>query len=248
MTGKLVIGNWKMNGRLAANLALLDALQANAAVQAAQVAVAPPFAYLGQAATLLAGSNIALAAQDVSAFDKDGAYTGEVSAAMLADVGCRYVLIGHSERRQYFAEDHALLARKLQAAVAAGLRVEGIPGEMLAERETGAYKTVVADQLAVLGALAGHDYVVAYEPVWAIGTGKVASVEQIDEVHQFIRETVLQCHGASDSIRVLYGGSVKADNADAIFSLQSVGGALVGGASLDVESFGRICQAAKITV
>ena len=248
MTGKLVIGNWKMNGRLAANLALLDALQADAAVQAAQVAVAPPFAYLGQAATLLAGSNIALAAQDVSAFDKDGAYTGEVSAAMLADVGCRYVLIGHSERRQYFAEDHALLARKLQAAVAAGLIPVYCVGETLAEREGDAYKAVIAEQLAVLGALAGHDYVVAYEPVWAIGTGKVASVAQIDEVHQFIRETVLQCHGASDSIRVLYGGSVKADNADAILSLQSVGGALVGGASLDVESFGRICQAAKITV
>lgn len=248
MTGKLVIGNWKMNGRLAANLALINALRADAAVQAAQVAVAPPFAYLGQAAALLAGSNIALAAQDVSAFDKDGAYTGEVSAAMLADVGCRYVLIGHSERRQYFAEDHALLARKLQAAVAVGLIPVYCVGETLAEREADAYKAVIAEQLAVLGALAGHDYVVAYEPVWAIGTGKVASVEQIDDVHQYIRATLLQCHGASDSIRVLYGGSVKADNADAIFSLQSVGGALVGGASLDVESFGRICQAAKKTV
>lgn len=248
MTGKLVIGNWKMNGRLAANLALIDALQADAAVQAAQVAVAPPFAYLGQAAASLAGSNIALAAQDVSAFDKDGAYTGEVSAAMLADVGCRYVLIGHSERRQYFAEDNALLARKLQAAVAAGLIPVYCVGETLAEREADAYKAVIAEQLTVLGALAGHDYVVAYEPVWAIGTGKVASVEQIDDVHQYIRATLLQCHGASDSIRVLYGGSVKADNADAIFSLQSVGGALVGGASLDVESFGRICQAAEKTV
>lgn len=248
MSGKLVIGNWKMNGRLAANLALIESMLESPALQQARVAIAPPFAYLGQAATLLAGSHIMLGAQDVSAFAADGAYTGEVSASMLADVGCRYVLVGHSERRQYFRESDAQLGQKLQAVVAAGLVPVYCVGETLAERESGAYREVVAAQLSVLSVLNGAECVVAYEPVWAIGTGKVASVAQIDEVHQYIRATLLQCHGGSDSICVLYGGSVKADNADAILALESVGGALVGGASLDVNSFGQICQAAKKTV
>uniref|UniRef100_A0A4W5L759 Triosephosphate isomerase n=1 Tax=Hucho hucho TaxID=62062 RepID=A0A4W5L759_9TELE len=169
---------------------------------------------------------------------------------MLADLGCRYVLIGHSERRQYFAEDNDLLLRKLQAVIAAGMVPVYCVGETLQQREAGieTYQHVIGEQLAVLGALAGKEYVVAYEPIWAIGTGRVASIGQIDEVHQYIRDTLLQYHGASANIRVLYGGSVKADNADAIFSLKNVGGALVGGASLDANSFGQICQAAKKTV
>ena len=248
MSGKLVIGNWKMNGRLAANLSLLDDLLANPALDGADVAIAPPFAYLAQLASRLAGEPLKLAAQDVSAFTSDGAYTGEVCGNMLADLGCQYVLVGHSERRQYFAENGELLTRKLQAAVTAGLTPVYCVGETLAQREQGEYKEVISAQLAALGGLQVGTYIVAYEPVWAIGTGKVASIEQIADVHQFIKETLLQCYGASDSIRVLYGGSVKADNAEVIFCLENVGGALVGGASLDVMSFGQICQAAKKTV
>lgn len=249
MADKLVIGNWKMNGRLATSQVLLEALSASCA-GGVQVAVAPPLAYLAAVSSVLAGGGMMLAAQDVSAFAVDGAYTGEVSAAMLADLGCRYVLIGHSERRQYFAEDNDLLLRKLQAVIAAGMVPVYCVGETLQQREAGieTYQQVIGEQLAVLGALAGKEYVVAYEPIWAIGTGRVASIGQIDEVHQYIRDTLLQCHGASANIRVLYGGSVKADNADAIFSLKNVGGALVGGASLDANSFGQICQAAKKTV
>lgn len=248
MSGKLVIGNWKMNGRLAANLSLLEGLLASPALDGANVAIAPPFAYLAQLSARLSGTQIKLAAQDVSAFANDGAYTGEVSASMLSDLLCQYVLIGHSERRQYFAESKELLSKKLQAAVAAGLTPVYCVGETLAQREQGEYKNIISAQLAALDGLPDGTYIVAYEPVWAIGTGKVASIEQIAEVHQFIKETLLQCHGASDSIRVLYGGSVKADNAEVIFSLENVGGALVGGASLDVMGFGQICQAAKKTV
>jgi triosephosphate isomerase len=188
---------------------------------------------------------MSVAAQDVSCFAADGAFTGETSAAMLADTGCRYVLVGHSERRQYFGEDNAALSAKLLATVEAGMVPVLCVGETLAQREAGQVMAVIGQQLEALSAINGQDYVVAYEPVWAIGTGKVATIGQIDEVHQQILDAVLQCYGASDSIRVLYGGSVKADNADAILSLASVGGALVGGASLEVNGFGKICQAAK---
>ena len=245
MDSKLVIGNWKMNGRRAANLALLDQMLASPEINRAGVGLAAPDVYLPQLSQLLQGSPMAVAAQDASRFAVDGAYTGETSAQMLADVGCQYVLIGHSERRQYFGENNEVLAAKLQAVVAAGMVPVLCVGETLAEREAGQELAVIGSQLAALDAIMGHDYVVAYEPVWAIGTGKVATIEQIDAVHQQIRERVLQCYSASDSIRVLYGGSVKADNADAILSLASVGGALVGGASLEVNGFGKICQAAK---
>lgn len=245
MQNKLVLGNWKMNGRLAANVALVQAMLADPDINRDGVGIAAPFPYLAQLGQLFAGSPLALAAQDVSRYASDGAFTGESSAAMLADIGCRYVLIGHSERRQYFAENDACLRDKLQAAVAAGLVPVYCVGETLDERESGRFADVVSEQLKTLDAIAGQEYVVAYEPVWAIGTGRVASIEQIDAAHQLIRERVLQCHGASASIRVLYGGSVKADNADAILSLASVGGALVGGASLEAKGFGKICQSAK---
>ncbi len=245
MGSKLVIGNWKMNGRHAANLALLAQMLDEPAINRAGVGLAVPAVYLAQLATVLQGSAMAVAAQDVSRFAEDGAFTGEVSASMLADAGCRYVLVGHSERRQYFGEDNNALSAKLKAVVAAGMVPVLCVGETLAEREAGQEMAVIGAQLAALAAIKGQDYVVAYEPVWAIGTGKVATIEQIDAVHQQIRALVLQCYGASDSIRVLYGGSVKADNADAILSLASVGGALVGGASLEVNGFGKICQAAK---
>lgn len=245
MSSKLVIGNWKMNGRHAANLALLGQMLENADINRDGVGLAAPAVYLAQLASVLQGSAIAVAAQDVSRFATDGAFTGENSAQMLADVGCRYVLIGHSERRQYFGEQNDALSAKLQAVVAAGMVPVLCVGETLAEREAGEELAVISRQLEALAAISGQAYVVAYEPVWAIGTGKVATIEQIDAVHQQIRALVLQCYGASDSIRVLYGGSVKADNADAILSLASVGGALVGGASLEVNGFGKICQAAK---
>lgn len=245
MSSKLVIGNWKMNGRHAANLALLGQMLDNADINRDGVGLAAPAVYLAQLASVLQGSALAVAAQDVSRFAADGAFTGETSAQMLADVGCRYVLVGHSERRQYFGEENEALSAKLQAVVAAGMVPVLCVGETLAEREAGEELIVINRQLEALEAIKGRDYVVAYEPVWAIGTGKVATIEQIDAVHQQIRARVLQCYGASDSIRVLYGGSVKADNADAILSLASVGGALVGGASLEVNGFGKICQAAK---
>ncbi|WP_174875926.1 triose-phosphate isomerase [Vogesella oryzae] len=248
MQDKLVLGNWKMNGRLAANLALLQAMLADVDINREGVGIAAPYPYLAQLGELFAGSKLAVAAQDVSRYAADGAFTGEVSAAMLADMGCRYVLIGHSERRQYFAEDDACLRQKLLAAVAEGLIPVYCVGETLGEREAGRFADVIGEQLMVLDAIAGKEYVVAYEPVWAIGTGRVASIEQIDEAHRLILERVLHCHGASASIRVLYGGSVKADNADAILSLASVGGALVGGASLEVQGFGKICQSAKKTL
>ncbi|SCK08294.1 triose-phosphate isomerase [Vogesella sp. LIG4] len=248
MQAKLVLGNWKMNGRHAANVSLLQSMLDDADINREGVGIAAPYPYLAQLAAMFAGSKLAVAAQDVSRYALDGAFTGEVCASMLADMGCRYVLVGHSERRQYFGENDACLREKLQAAVAAGMVPVYCVGETLEEREAGRFAEVVGEQLKTLDAIAGQEYVVAYEPVWAIGTGRVASIEQIDAAHQLILERVLQCHGASASIRVLYGGSVKADNADAILSLASVGGALVGGASLEIKGFGKICQSAKKTL
>ncbi|NDV11988.1 triose-phosphate isomerase [Crenobacter caeni] len=244
MSEKLVIGNWKMNGRTGRNADLLRALKALPEVCREGVGVAPPAAYLGQLAAALEGTPLALCAQDVSRFAGDGAYTGEVSAAMLADLGVRYVLVGHSERRQYFGEDNAVLTDKLEACHQAGLIPVLCVGETLAEREAGAALAVIRAQLSVLEAYAGRSLVVAYEPVWAIGTGKVAETGQIEEIHQEIKKWLLQCGRGADNIRVLYGGSVKADNAEAIFSVPGVDGALVGGASLDAETFKSICNAA----
>ncbi|QEL54146.1 triose-phosphate isomerase [Chromobacterium paludis] len=243
MTAKLVIGNWKMNTRLDSARALAEALLKDATTNREGVGVAAPAVYLAALAEQLKGGKIALSSQDVSRFDADGAFTGETSAAMLADVGCRYALVGHSERRQYFGEDNAALLAKMRHAIAAGVAPVLCVGETLEQREAGSYKEVVAEQLSVLSEVEG-DYVIAYEPVWAIGTGKVASLEQIAEIHAFIKNWCLQNAAASDKIRVLYGGSVKAENAEAILATKNVDGALVGGASLDAGSFRVICQAA----
>lgn len=245
MGDKLVIGNWKMNGRLGDNAQLLAQMLALPSINRAGVGIAPPVSYLAQVAQACAGSAIALCAQDVSRFAADGAFTGEVSAAMLADLGVRYVLVGHSERRQYLGEDNKVLAQKLQAAFDAGLIPVLCVGETLAQREGGHYVDVIISQLEVLRAFAGKAFVVAYEPVWAIGTGKVADTAQIGEMHGEIKKWLLQCTGAADSIRVLYGGSVKADNAEAIMAVPGVDGALVGGASLDAATFKSICKAAE---
>lgn len=244
MAGKLVIGNWKMNGRREASAALVNAMLADPRINRAGVGIAAPAVYLPLLQGILSGSQVALSAQDVSRFGKDGAFTGDISAAMLADVGCHYVLVGHSERRQYHGEDETVLREKLLNVLAAGLVPVLCVGETLAERENGVYKDVIRRQLSVLEGLAPHQVVVAYEPVWAIGTGKVASLEQISAMHADIKAWCLQIQKSDASICTLYGGSVKADNAEAILSIDSVDGALVGGASLDVESFAMICKAA----
>ncbi|UTH75123.1 triose-phosphate isomerase [Chromobacterium sp. IIBBL 290-4] len=244
MAGKLVIGNWKMNTRAQSAQALAAELLADAATNHEGVGIAAPAVYLAALAQQLKGGKLALSAQDVSCYAKDGAYTGETSAEMLADIGCVYTLVGHSERRQYFSEDNAALLAKMRNAIAAGVTPVLCVGETLAQREADEYKTVIADQLAILAEIADGEYVIAYEPVWAIGTGKVASLEQIAEIHAFIKNWCLQNVGASDKIRVLYGGSVKAENAAAILATKNVDGALVGGASLDAGSFRVICQAA----
>ncbi|WP_024301370.1 triose-phosphate isomerase [Pseudogulbenkiania sp. MAI-1] len=244
MADKLVIGNWKMHGRHAFNAQLVKQLLSSEQVDRAGVALAVPAPYLVSVGELLKGSRLSLAAQDVSQFADDGAYTGETSAQMLADVGCAYVLVGHSERRQYLKEEGDQLRRKLLNVIAAGLTPVYCVGETLEEREAGRHFAVIREQLSALDGVDSGAVVVAYEPVWAIGTGKVASLEQIEEVHHEIKAECLRRLKGSATIRVLYGGSVKAENAAAILSIDNVDGALVGGASLVPESFSMICQTA----
>ncbi len=237
MRQPLVAGNWKMHGNRAANRALLDAIVAGAGT-GAEMAVCVPFPYLAQAAERLAGTPVAWGAQNVSEHAQ-GAYTGEVSAAMLAEFGCRYVIVGHSERRSLYGETDELVAAKFGAVQAAGLRPILCVGETLAEREAGRTEEVVARQLdAVLAKHAKAPTVLAYEPVWAIGTGRTATPEQAQEIHAFLRKRV--AHGA----RILYGGSVKPQNASAIFAMPDVDGGLIGGASLVAEDFLAIARAA----
>jgi triosephosphate isomerase len=237
MRARLVAGNWKMHGSLATNRALLEALVAG--VKGVECAVCVPFPYLAQAAERLRGTAIAWGAQNVSEFAQ-GAYTGEVSAAMLADLGCRYVLVGHSERRQLYGEGDAQAAAKFAAAQGAGLRAIFCVGETLAERDAGRTEEVVARQLdAVLARGKFGDAVLAYEPVWAIGTGRTATPQQAQEVHGLLRKRV------GEATRILYGGSVKAQNAAAIFAMPDVDGGLIGGASLVAQDFLAICAAAQ---
>jgi triosephosphate isomerase len=243
MSGKLVMGNWKMNGSLASNRKLINAMLGDKRINREGVALAAPHAYLMQLTDLLEASPIDAAAQDISQFGQAGAYTGEVSASMLSDIGCRYALIGHSERRQYMAETSRTLMQKLVNALEANITPVLCVGETLPQRESGEHLSVIRRQLEIISLFDPARVIVAYEPVWAIGTGKVASLEQIREMHESIKENSLQKQNKGAAVRVLYGGSVKADNADAILSMDSVDGALVGGASLDVESLGIICQA-----
>ena len=244
MAGKLIIGNWKMNTRMQTAEALLAALLADPQCNQPWVGVAAPAVYLAGLAAQLRGHALQLAAQDVSAFAADGAFTGETSALMLADVGCRFVLIGHSERRQYFGEGNPALLAKMNNALAAGMVPVLCVGETLEQREQGGYLEVIFQQLSILSEIGAGEYVIAYEPVWAIGTGKVASLAQIAEIHTAIKTWCLQNAKPSATIRVLYGGSVKAENAESILKTENVDGALVGGASLDAGSFRMICQAA----
>ena len=247
MRRKIVAGNWKLHGSRAFAAALVAELGA-ARPAGVELAVLPPFPYLEGLAGPCVAAGIALGAQDCSAHDK-GAYTGEVAAAMLADVGARYVLVGHSERRQYNAESSALVAEKFVAAQAAGLVPVLCVGERLEEREAGQTEAVVAGQLRPVleraGAAAFARAVVAYEPVWAIGTGRTASPEQAQAVHAFIRGEVAAFDAKiGDSLPLLYGGSVKPDNAASLFAQADVDGGLIGGASLVAADFLAIAQAA----
>ncbi|MFT4241488.1 MAG: triose-phosphate isomerase [Acidovorax sp.] len=244
---KLIAGNWKMNGSLAANDALLGALSAGLADAACDVAVAVPAPYLAQVQALTSGSVVALAAQDVSQHEA-GAYTGEVSAAMLKDFGVRYVLVGHSERRQYHGETDAAVAHKAQRALAAGITPIVCVGETLQEREAGQTEAVVKRQLAAVIHLNGHcisEVVVAYEPVWAIGTGRTASPEQAQAVHAVLRAQLAAASEHADRIRLLYGGSMNAANAAQLLAQPDIDGGLVGGASLKAPDFLQIIAAAR---
>jgi triosephosphate isomerase len=250
MRRALVAGNWKMNGSRASVSALLDGIQSGiGAVKKADVAVCPPFVYLAQAQAQLTGSTIAWGGQNVS-HESPGAFTGEVAAEMLKDFGCTYVIVGHSERRSLYGESDQLVAKKYAVTQQAGMIPILCVGELLQERESNQTEQVVARQLdAVLaanGIASFTNAVIAYEPVWAIGTGRTATPQQAQEVHAFIRAR-LRKHdaGIGDGVRILYGGSVKASNASEIFRMPDVDGGLIGGASLKADEFLAICKAAE---
>jgi len=244
-----VVGNWKMNGSLAANQSLLDALiPALKPLGHARFAVCAPYPYLAQVRQVLANSPVSWGAQDVCQFD-NGAYTGEVSAAMLLDFGCRYAIVGHSERRALFGDTNEVVAAKFDAARKAGLTPILCVGETLAERESGVTEQVVAAQLDAVIARCGAgslaDAVLAYEPVWAIGTGKTATPDQAQAVHAFLRAHVgRQAAMVAEGLTILYGGSVKAGNAAELFAMPDIDGGLIGGAALVAPEFSAICAAA----
>lgn len=247
MRRKIVAGNWKLHGNRAFAAALVAELAAGRP-SGVELLVFPPYPYLAELAGPCAAAGIGLGAQDVSAHDK-GAYTGEVAAAMLADVGAHYVLVGHSERRQYHGESSALVAEKFAAAQAAGLVPVLCVGERLEEREAGQAEAVIAAQLQPVleraGVAAFSRAIVAYEPVWAIGTGHTASPAQAQAVHAFIRGQIAALDAKiADSLPLLYGGSVKPDNAASLFAQVDVDGGLVGGASLVAADFLAIARAA----
>ena len=246
MKKKLIAGNWKMNGSAAANAALVEALRAGLAGASCQMAICVPAVYLSQVAQLVQNSDIGLGAQDVSAYDS-GAYTGEISAAMLRECGVRYVIVGHSERRQYHGETDATVAVKAQKALAAGVTPIVCVGETLAEREAGKTEEVVKRQLAAVIHTNGHcisEIVVAYEPVWAIGTGKTATPAQAQEVHAVLRAQLLAATPHADRMHILYGGSMNASNAAELLAQKDIDGGLVGGASLKAPDFLTIAAAA----
>lgn len=250
MRRPFIAGNWKMHGSRAHNAELIEALLLGLPAQTTvDIAVCPPSVYLWEVGKLLKASNVALGAQTVCA-EAVGAFTGEVCAAMLKDVGCTYVIVGHSERRAIYREDDALVARKFLATQSQGLIPILCVGETSDEREKGQTMRVVSRQLAAVLDVAGpgalQHAVVAYEPVWAIGTGKNATPAQAQEVHAHIRAEVAARDGnIAAGLRVLYGGSVKATNAKEIFAMPDVDGGLIGGASLKADEFLKICAAAQ---
>jgi triosephosphate isomerase (TIM) len=246
MRQKLVVGNWKMNGNRTSNADLLGKLK-EAAPWTAQVAVCVPAVYLADTVLALQGTDLAWGAQDCSSHEK-GAYTGEISPSMLSEFGCRYVIVGHSERRQFHAESDQLVAEKAKLALAHRITPIVCVGETLAERDSGLTESVVKRQLSVvvhvLGPCIGQ-IVVAYEPVWAIGTGKTASADQAQAVHALLRAQLRAATTKADEMPILYGGSVKADNAATLFAQTDIDGGLIGGASLVAADFAAICRAAS---
>ncbi|CAH0349360.1 Triosephosphate isomerase [Aquabacterium sp. CECT 9606] len=249
LSKKLVVGNWKMHGSRAANAELLKGLleaDLSASAPRSNVAVCVPFPYLGEVVATLQGSAITVGSQDVSA-QAQGAYTGEVSGAMVREFGARYAIVGHSERRSYHSESDQLVADKAKAALAQGLVPIVCVGETLAEREADQTEAVVGRQLKAVADTLGADLskvVVAYEPVWAIGTGKTASPAQAQAVHAFLRAQLKAAQAQAVNVPLLYGGSVKPDNAAELFSQTDIDGGLIGGASLKASDFAAIARAA----
>jgi triosephosphate isomerase len=250
MRQSLVVANWKMNGSLEKNQSLLNSLkQGISSVQHAQVAVCPPFVYLQQVSELLKGTVIGWGAQNLSEREP-GAFTGEVAASMLLDFNCKYVIVGHSERRSLYGESDELVAEKFAKAQSVGLIPILCVGELLEQREAGETENVVKRQLDAVINLQGvasfSKSVIAYEPVWAIGTGKTATPAQAQDVHAFIRGRIAeQDAGVAENVQILYGGSVKGGNAAELFSMTDIDGGLIGGASLKADEFLTICQAGR---
>ena len=250
MRKKIVAGNWKMNMTTAEAASLVTALKADLAnFREAEVVVCPPFTALATVSELVQGTHLDLGAQNMH-WEKGGAYTGEISAGMLRELYCHYVILGHSERRQYFGETDEIVNRKAKAALASSLHPIVCVGETLEQREAGQVESVITTQ--VQGSLAGLsakellDSVIAYEPVWAIGTGKTASSEQAQEVHALIRKVMAGMHDetVAQSVRIQYGGSVKPGNARELFGMPDIDGGLIGGAALGAKSFIDIVRAA----
>jgi triosephosphate isomerase len=247
MRSRLIVGNWKMNGSLQANAALLAAIQAGMSGVSCRAAVCVPAPYLAQMQALLTGSPMAWGAQDVSAHES-GAYTGEVAVSMLRDFGVRYCIVGHSERRQYHGESDALVATKAQRALSAGVTPIVCVGETQAERAAGQTEAVVKRQLAAVIHTNGHcisEIVVAYEPVWAIGTGLTATPEQAQEVHALLRKQLQAASAHAERMTILYGGSMNAANAASLLSQPDVDGGLIGGAALNAPDFLSILASAS---
>jgi triosephosphate isomerase len=246
MLGKLVVGNWKMNGDLRHNDALLSGLRSGWSTEAARkIAVCVPFPYLWQAQAALSGSTISWGAQNVSEHDH-GAYTGEVGAGMIAEFGCRYAIVGHSERRTLYEETDAMVAAKAEATLKAGMTPIVCVGESWAERESGTGESVVIRQLDAVISRIGErmsETVIAYEPVWAIGSGRSATPEMAQAVHQVLRKRLRKQDASAGDVPLLYGGSVKAGNAKALFACADIDGGLIGGASLNVDEFLAIAGA-----
>lgn len=250
MRTPLVAGNWKMHGSQAQTKVLIEGItRETTSFHGVEILLLPPFVYLSLARSFIANTPLHLGAQNVYVGDH-GAFTGEVSASMLADMGCEYVLIGHSERRTIFKEDLTLTAKKFKTAVEANLKPILCVGETQKERESGATQLVIQEQILSIIEMVEiaqwNQTVIAYEPVWAIGTGLTATPQAAEEVHRFIRELIAQNNvDLAKTMRILYGGSMKPDNASALLAMPNIDGGLIGGASLDVASFTNICAAAN---
>ncbi len=241
MRRSLVVGNWKMNGTLASGKALVQEIVSGLGNTNADIAVCPPFVYLSEIDKLLQGSHLKFGAQNI-ADQESGAYTGEVSASMLKEINCTYALVGHSERRSYYGDTNETVAARFNQALSQDVCPILCVGETLEQREQDKTFQVIDEQLNAVIDLVGIESfakaVIAYEPVWAIGTGKTASDEQAQEVHQYIRQQIAKRdQSIADNMQILYGGSVKPDNAKALFAMADIDGGLIGGASLDAESF-----------